>query len=537
MPPKVTQVEFLIGNAIEQLRTLPDRSVHAVITSPPYWGLRDYSTQPQIWPSCHNPCADGNHEWVEHFQTSANGQTAHAMGAKTPNETGAARKPPQADFCAKCHAWRGQLGLEPTPELYVTHLVMIFREVRRVLRDDGVMWLNLGDSYWGGKGQSARGDPERLVARLVAGKTINKPYQEIGGRGKTKPGDGKHDTIKPKDLVMIPFRVALALQADGWYLRSVSPWFKRNGMPESVRDRPTTSHEYWFMLTKSPRYFWDAEAVRKPLAPDTLPRHSRGVNENKWTHGVGNAASLSRPERFGLLATKPHALHQPRANRKYDGTNTASNGTGIRNHTGNSLSNPAGRNRRTSDAFIESLDELIDETREYLAHLERVRQGNAPLLDEDGNLLALYYSTQSFHGAHFATFSERMITPLVLGSTSARGVCPKCGAPWERVTEPIKGVLQSNRIADRRAKPKGDDGRATAPRQELVEQRRTVDWRPTCTCDAGEPIPATILDPFSGAGTTQLVALKHGRNAIYIDLKPEYAEMARQRLAPILEGQ
>lgn len=267
------RVEFLIGNVIEQLRTLPNASVHAVITSPPYWGLRDYSTQPQIWLNGHEPCADhewttapfpfdtrgnphgvagstlrdgnvsadeawarknqicadGDHEWVEHLQPSANGQTTHAMVAETLNETSATRKPKRSDFCAKCGAWRGQLGLEPTPEIFVEHLVAVFREVRRVLRDDGVCFINLGDSYWGGKGQSAHGDPDRHIKRLAEGKTINKPYQEIGRMGETKPGDGKHDTIKPKDLAMIPARVALALQADGWYLRSVCPGSSATG--------------------------------------------------------------------------------------------------------------------------------------------------------------------------------------------------------------------------------------------------------------------------------------------------------------------
>lgn len=343
------------------------------------------------------------------------------------------------------------------------------------------------------------------------------------------------------------------------------------------------------MLTKSPRYFWDAEAVRKPLALDTMPRYSRGMNENKWTNGAGNAASLNRPERFELPAEKPHTLHQPRTNRKYDGTDTASNGTNIQNHAGNSLSDPAGRNRRTSDAFVESLDELIDETRTYLAHLERVKQGNAPMLDEAGNLLALYYSTQSFRDAHFATFSERMITPLVLGSTSERGVCPRCGAPWTRVTKrEARAYRESGDGANDGANNKVPYSQNNPHRERLRQHKNidvpirgtqtmhahraetgnddywkagrvTTDWRPTCACikerapqqamrgdDLLElvdevaqefcPIPATILDPFSGAGTTQLVALKNGRNAIYIDLKPEYAEMARKRIAPILES-
>jgi DNA modification methylase len=141
----------------------------------------------------------------------------------------------------------GQLGLEPTPGEYVARMVEVFREVRRVLRDDGTLWLNLGDSYFGsGKGPTA-------------------PTGMHGANGTPVPIRGvyTHETIKPKDLVGIPWRVAFALQDDGWWLRSDIIWAKPNPMPESITDRPTKSHEYVFLLTKSPRYFYDAEAVRE----------------------------------------------------------------------------------------------------------------------------------------------------------------------------------------------------------------------------------------------------------------------------------
>ena len=181
---------ILIGDCREKLRELENSSVQMCVTSPPYWGLRDYG-----------------HD--------------------------------------------GQLGLEETPEEYVENLVKVFREVRRVLRDDGTLWLNLGDSYYNYrpvKGQS-------LTKQTVSKSNQDLP-QDCSRRG------NKIEGLKEKDLVGIPWRVAFALQADGWYLRQDIIWQKPNPMPESVKDRCTKSHEYIFLMSKSPKYYYDYEALR-----------------------------------------------------------------------------------------------------------------------------------------------------------------------------------------------------------------------------------------------------------------------------------
>jgi DNA modification methylase len=192
----VTTQRIIPGDCIEGLRTLPDASVHCCVTSPPYWGLRDYG-----------------HD--------------------------------------------GQIGLEPTPEAYVARMVEVFREVRRVLREDGTCWVNLGDSYngIGGPGKQDGGPIGKTAAVAIEG---------TKGR--------RISTIKPKDLVGIPWRVAFALQADGWWLRQDIIWHKPNPMPESVRDRCTKAHEYVFLLTKSERYFYDAEAVKEQAAESSWKR-------------------------------------------------------------------------------------------------------------------------------------------------------------------------------------------------------------------------------------------------------------------------
>lgn len=230
------------GDCIERLRELPDNCVQCVVTSPPYWGLRDYGTGQ--WEGGDPEC---EHETVP----ARGGRGGSGPGAK--NTQGAFPSELSKSVCGKCGARRvdGQLGLENTPEEYVAQLVEVFAEVRRVLRDDGVLWLNLGDSYCGYHGNSKVPDDEA-------------PSNKPGYSENMRPTSVGADGLKPKDLVGIPWRVALALQADGWYLRSDIIWAKPNPMPESVTDRPTKAHEYVFLLTKQPRYWYDADAVREP---------------------------------------------------------------------------------------------------------------------------------------------------------------------------------------------------------------------------------------------------------------------------------
>jgi DNA modification methylase len=186
--------------------------------------------------------------------------------------------------CERCGATRidSQIGLEETPDAYVAEMVALFREVWRVLADDGTLWLNLGDSYVGGKGQSGQGSPDFQAERAKNGESINQAYHQIAGSKQTRPTDDRAKMreagLKPKDLIGIPWRVAFALQADGWYLRQDIIWAKPNPMPESVRDRCTKSHEYVFLLSKSPRYYYDHEAVKEEAltAPTIRNKNAEG---------------------------------------------------------------------------------------------------------------------------------------------------------------------------------------------------------------------------------------------------------------------
>jgi len=246
--------EIRQGDALQVLRTLPEASIQVCVTSPPYWGLRDYGTA--SWdggdPTCKHlgrpkPRQDSNGSaGPEHgrFSATRGTQPAKAIGAV----------PVGAVCCCGARRVDAQLGLEPTPELYVEHLVDVFREVRRVLRDDGTLWCNLGDSYatGGGRvGEAPGGGGKQREAWRIRGMMTSPNRMPVPG-------------LKPKDLVGIPWRVAFALQADGWWLRSDIVWSKPNAMPESVTDRPTKAHEYVFLLAKSERYYYDANAIAEP---------------------------------------------------------------------------------------------------------------------------------------------------------------------------------------------------------------------------------------------------------------------------------
>lgn len=309
-------VEIRVGDCRELLAAMPDQSVHCAVTSPPYFGLRDYGVD-------------------------------------------------------------GQIGLEQTPDEFVAELVAVFREVRRVLRDDGTLWLNLGDSYASTGGHTSQGAGSARAGRSnVSVQNARKGY--AGGAG-----------VKVKDLIGIPWRVAFALQADGWYLRQDIIWSKPNPMPESVTDRCTKAHEYIFLLSKSPKYFFDAEAIKEPAVTS-----ERDIRRAKITGRGGQASSAS-----------------------------------------------------------------------YLGSAQRDKSGGFPQRDLENpvrNRRSVWsVTTKPFRGAHFATFPPDLIEPCVL---------------------------------------------------------------------AGCPAGGTVLDPFGGAGTTGLVTQTHGRNAILLELNPDYADIARERL-------
>jgi DNA modification methylase len=417
----------LCGDALDVLATLPDGLAQTCITSPPYWGLRDYGVAPRVWGGesrCRHCWGAGERGRRSDLLPSEKSRSRGRLG-RDERQGGAGMK--GGRFCRRCGAWQGCLGLEPDPDLYVEHLVSVLREVRRVLREDGTLWLVLGDSFAASRSYQVR----------------DRKRGEPGGPLPAKVPAA----LKPKDLVGIPWRVAFALQADGWWLRSDIVWAKPNAMPESVADRPTRAHETVFLLAKSRRYFYDAEAVREP------------------DQGRPSGNGYARPERLS-----------------YGGRGQSAQWVG-----------GAGRNRRS----------------------------------------VWTVPTQCFKGAHFATFPEALVEPCLLAGSSPTA-CGTCGAPWRRLvnarrlldgTEEIKGGwTRADRLDSGRAL------QATGVGHWRVEVRRqTVGWEATCEHDdpGGR---CTVLDPFAGAATAGIVAARHGRDFLGIELSADYARMARRRL-------
>lgn len=457
-------VRFLTGDCRAVLGGLAADSVHCVVTSPPYWGLRDYGVAPTVWggdPKC-------RHVWGGAIAINATNHTGTARWNHTRNgraELQPARKRvsslrtsvEQGAFCRRCGAWRGVFGLEPSVDLYVNHAVEVFRAVRRVLRPDGMLWLNLGDSYAGGKTGNTNGTGTSGLKR--DGRSEDSRLRSIAIQGVDMAAMNFRkplsDGLKPKDLCGMPWRVAFALQADGWFLRQDIIWHKPNPMPESVTDRCTKAHEYIFLLTKSARYFFDAEAIKEDVTGGT--------------HGG---------------ASRPSTL--------------------------------VGRNAVTTKGGKESSGLGLD--------------WNEPTRNKRS---VWTVSTSPFPQAHFATFPPKLIEPCILASSSERGCCAKCGAPWVRKTSAKSSFGSWTDHADDLGKGAGGGfgrQRKHGYLETLKQPVRTIGWRPTCACRAGI-VPATVLDPFGGAGTTGLVADRLGRGAVLIELGAKYVAMAKRRIA------
>ncbi|MBF8780964.1 site-specific DNA-methyltransferase [Pseudomonas fulva] len=298
------QHRILVGDCIDMMRTLPDKSVHTCITSPPYFGLRDYGVD-------------------------------------------------------------GQIGLEASPREFIDNLVAVFREVRRVLRDDGTLWVNLGDSYASVAGGYA---PEGSAGKHD---TVSKATRGAVLRGRRRaPPDG----LKQKDLMGMPWRLAIALQDDGWYLRQDIIWHKPNPMPESIKDRCTKAHEYVFLLSKGPRYYFDQAAIREPVAASSVER---------WGQDVASQSGSSR---------------QPG---KTNGPMKAVGGS-RRNSFARQTKYTEGEHGQTGQHRETRADVLYDETR---------------------NKRSVWtVATASFKGAHFATFPPALVRPCVLAGAPRGGL-------------------------------------------------------------------------------------------------------------------
>lgn len=389
------QHRVLIGDCIESMRTLPDKSVQMCVTSPPYYGLRDYGVE-------------------------------------------------------------GQIGLEETPAEFIDRLVDVFREVRRVLRDDGTAWVNMGDSYASKPNGPIGLGGHNAEAPHVAVRTAN------ARRSSQIPMGFKH-----KDLMGMPWRLAFALQDDGWYLRQDIIWHKPNPMPESTRDRCTKAHEYLFLLSKSRRYHYDSDAIREPanLTGKGSANGFRGgayVNSSTFDNAEGGKRTSTGntvPPNNGVgwgHGTDAKARNRSRVTvpTGWD-TSTGDGAHGAFHKDG------AERSRRDSFKRDDSKREQVIPGQTKGTHRPDREESSWDV--ETRNKRSVWtVATHAFKEAHFATFPPELIRPCIL---------------------------------------------------------------------AGAPRGGTVLDPFGGAGTTAVVAMQEGRKSILCELNPEYAAMTERRIA------
>jgi len=349
-----------LSNTMEYADTLPDGIVDLIVTSPPFWMLREYLGKAEVWGGkrfrrcpqckqvsdgeellCYHPqnkeCYDlepyeCTHEWMEHF-TPARGGKNHP---DRPSSVGANRVMSESVirgegytsyYCKWCDAWKGHLGLEPEPNIYVSNLTSVFGKYWRVLKDTGSLWLNIGDTY---------------AANRTWGQVDGK-VGDVGNWMSVRVPEG----VKPKDLVGIPWRLAMSLQAAGWYWRAVVPWLKWNIRPESAKDRPTIAHEYFLVLTKQESYYYDREAIREQ-----------------------------------------------------------------------------GHYRRTIDWYSDSIDVIIENLETLLHELSTARydMGKYGALDDENGVVSILQNTKPFKQAHHAVFPQELIRPIIKACCPSDGV-------------------------------------------------------------------------------------------------------------------
>lgn len=788
-------IRQLLGDCRETLATLPPGSAQTIITSPPYWGLRDYGTPPLVW----GGDAECAHVWGESGKLGNPGRhgalsrsfLSMAGQSSSPYQDVLARTYPSSGSFCSCGARLGSLGLEPTPELFVEHLVECFRAVRRVLRDDGTCWINMGDSYAGS------GNGSNDYREVNKNRSLSLHPDKYVGQKPGRPTAG----YKAKDLMEIPSMVAQALRADGWYLRSRIPWLKRNclsggarvyvrcqkgDMPMSVKDMarldPATcklwNGERWTQLISmwevphagrdqveielrsgerigcTPEHRWPAErgllsaaelrvgdvlkgswlpkpefgSTHRPSAlsdaqvgwlvglyiaegsmsggtiqiashtkeeerfetlcqiaeayDGTCRAHLKGANSmtinltgpvlrgiieqyvggrvakdkhltnRAWMRsneflravllgylsGDGHYDEKNRRWRLGFtrnyaweadlrticarlnldlrlkLATIPYAgrevgifrgslrferttklwtknereimrLGRSRGRKFWDiavedEPHTFALASGVFTHNsmpesvqdrpataveyvfllsksaryfwdadavrqphsepGRGNGTVESRTPHTHPGFVEGAT-WVPANRQYNPNGRSLRNADfffqtwqGLLLDEHDEPMALVVNPAPFSGAHFATFPAKLVEPMVKASTSEKGCCPVCGAPWERGSEKELVKTRGN-VGPRRTRGVDENDFGSMLQQSGGVyghyEVTTTGWRPSCAHpEAAQPVPCVVLDPFSGAGSTMLVADRLGRNAIGCELKPEYADVGTNRL-------
>ena len=481
-------IKILQGNSLDILGDLEKDSIDTCVTSPPYWGLRDYGTATWVGgdPSC-------SHKRDSKFSESC------STGQK--NLEGAIGDGIYKSECPRCGAIREdeQLGLEETPEEYVNKMADLFDKVKDVLKPEGTLWLNLGDSYiGGGRGYEYCEDGTLQQNHIDAGVKYGKPTGKVQG-------------YKPKDLVGIPWMMAFELRRRGWWLRQDIIWHKPNPMPESVTDRCTKSHEYIFLLSKSKNYYYDYEAVKEEAIGGET-RNKRSV----WTVNP-------KPYKEAHFAVYPTKLIEPcilagcpekvckKCGEAYKNEEIIipqeiklkekSSTHGKYETEFNELAHRQGLHANRGTNIIEFRPDLPKQ-KQFVTFMRN--RTNAKILSESTDIPLTkieHWFRKDKSGFSFPTVED-----------------------WDKCRDFVNDWSEEFNDMDKRLSHiefKTDDVKSVKKKIVLTKQ---------CDCDTNETEKGIVLDPFGGSGTTGLVADRLKRSAVLIELNPDYVEIMRKRL-------
>lgn len=364
-----------------------------------------------------------------------------------------------------------EMGREATFEEHVDRLLTVFAEMKRTMRSDATFWFNYGDQYAG----------------VWRGRQTSKGW-------------------KRKDLMMMPARIAIAMQESGWHLRSEIIWVKPNPIPDSAKDRPATQHEKIYLFSKRKHYYYDGHGVRQPPAPATIRRLSQpGFDLQRGGPKDGKDGGPS------------HRKSLENLKRSFSGRTTYG-----RHTLGENLPETVRRGHWRSHQGLADLDKLTKaEQAAFGCNLRNV----------------WVVAPEASPIEHYAMFPSKLVVPMIQAGTSDAGACADCGKPWNRIVSDSEGGIRDSWLDHRFSMEKGN--RMLGSHQSHSwRPGQTLGWNPGCHCDTtDDPVPCTVLDPFAGVGTVGLVAARMSRAAIQIELNPKYLEIAKNRIyddAPLL---
>ena len=505
--------QIICGNALEVLKEILGESINCCICSPPFWGLRDYGVEPVVWDGDEN-C---QHIWGNKLNPAGYRSNDDNPGKLQSIATQNRNYRQKSNFCQLCGAWKGSLGLEPTFELYIKHLCDIFDEVKRVLRKDGTCWVNIGDTYGGSGNRSGHTLETSNLNRLTIG------YGATEGNVKLTKG-------YEKCLLDIPHRFSIEMTNRGWAKRNTLIWWKPNCMPSSAEDRFTVDFEYLFLFTKNNKaIFWTNEKTLECV--DKKPLGTKGKEGVDWEwrligenyENYNTKISREDAEKYNSLKARKYRNKKIKKISLWKGHDYW-----FEQQFENWTDNRPNDIRRAIEGHKKYKGKYLDKNKKGSFAFNEAKIVGDPKRGRNKRCV-WKISTKNFPEAHFAVYPEGLIEiPIKAGCPEF--ICKKCGKARVKIYE-------NNHYPTRPyKKSKYKDSDESQEKQTGLRERwetiRKENGYTDCGCNAGFE-GGIVLDPFMGAGTTALAALKQRKRFIGIEIKKEYINMSNKRIAKV----